>query len=439
MASSAQAGPGRFAVGAGVRMAGVGLLVFACALAIAHGLWATGLVAAGAAALLALDLARSAAAADRALSRFIDSLAGEADERLVRQPGLPRTALAMERALARVAAARAERQRRIDHLEAMIDNVAAALVVLDEAGDVVSANRAARRTLGAAPGAWSAATALPADTAQRLRGLAPGAREIVKLADGRAMLAQAASFTAAGRPLKLLSLQSLAGELDAVELKAWQDLFRVLAHEMMNSLTPICSLSESLEARLRAPAVDAAALAEDAGVIGRRSLGLMRFVGRYRTLTDVPAPEVVEFPAAELVARLDRLMGPMMAAGRVDYASSVPSRKLRLVADPELLEQALINLLKNALEAVTGRPGAAVRLACRSDEGRLVFIVEDNGPGLPSGDPEGAFVPFFTTKAGGSGVGLTFARQVALMHGGRLEHMARTPTGAIFRLALGAG
>lgn len=439
MASSSRAGPGRFAIGAGLRMTGAGLLVFACALAIERGLWATALVAAGAAALLALDLARSATAADRALSRFIDSLAGEADERPIPQPGLPRTAQAIERALARVAEARAERQRRIDHLEALIDNVTAALVVLDAAGDVVSANRAARRTLAVVPGAWSGAAALPADTAQRLQRLAPGAREIVRLADGRAMLAQAASFTAAGRPLKLLSLQSLSGELDAVELKAWQDLFRVLAHEMMNSLTPICSLSESLEARLRAPVVDTAALAEDAMVIGRRSLGLMRFVGRYRTLTDVPAPELVEFSAAELVARLDRLMAPMMAQHGVDYASSIAPRRLLVTADPELLEQALINLLKNALEAVTGRPGAAVRLACQSDEGRPLFIVEDNGPGLPHGDPEGAFVPFFTTKAGGSGVGLTFARQVALMHGGRLVYVARSPTGAIFRLVLGAG
>jgi signal transduction histidine kinase len=280
--------------------------------------------------------------------------------------------------------------------------------------------------------------ALPPITAARLRSLPAGAREIVRLADGRAMLAQGASFAGGGRALSLISLQSLAGELDAVELKAWQDLVRVLAHEMMNSLTPICSLSEDLAERLRDANTPRAALVEDVRVIARRSEGLIGFVERYRRLTELPAPEPEKLRVAELFGRLDRLVRPMMAEAGVDYASLVAPGGLLLRADPELLEQALINLLKNALEAVRGRSDPAVRLGARTVDDRVAVTVEDNGPGLPADDPEAAFVPFFSTKPGGTGVGLTLARQIALAHGGRLEHRPRPGGGAVFRLTLPA-
>jgi len=210
----------------------------------------------------------------------------------------------------------------------------------------------------------------------------------------------------------------------------------VLAHEMMNSLTPILSLSETLKSRLPRSAAGKA-LGADLEVIARRSAGLMNFVERYRRLTDLPPPEMARTRAAELAASLDRLMGPLMAEAGVDYASAVTPKALAFEADAELLEQALINLLKNALEAVRERKGAAVRLAIRlDDEALLALVVEDNGPGLPADDPDAAFVPFFSTKPGGSGVGLTLARQIALAHGGKLEHSARPGGGAVFRLVL---
>ncbi|HEV2532875.1 sensor histidine kinase [Phenylobacterium sp.] len=439
MASRPPAGAASFALGASLRAGAMGLLAFGAFLAAERHLWATTMVLAALLLLVAFDLARSTTAADRVLAQFIEGLNAEGYERPAPQPGLSQAAGAIERSLDRLASARADRQRRIDHLEALLDNVTAALLVVDETGQVVSANRASRQNLGAGPGAISAIASLPPATAVRLRTLPPGAREIVRLADGRAMLAQAASFTAEGRRLTLISLQSLSAELDAVELKAWQDLVRVLAHEMMNSLTPILSLSESLAGRLRAKDSDPAAIAADLEVIARRSAGLMHFVERYRRLTDLPAPERTKIRATELVASLDRLMGPSMAEAGVDYASSVSPRRLTLEADSELLEQALINLLKNAVEAVRGRPGAAVRLGLRLEDAQVALIVEDNGPGIPAEDPEAVFVPFFTTKPGGSGVGLTLARQIALAHGGRLEHSPRKGGGAVFRLVLPYG
>ncbi len=436
----ASRGPLAFGIGIALRAVLMGALAFGALWAGSTERWATALLLVVLALLVLADLVRSAGAADRMLAVFVEGLASEGSERPAPQPGLARVAVAMEAALARLGTVRADRQRRIDHLEALADNVAAALLVLDGDGKVVSTNRAARHGLGAEPGPLPAA--LPAadpQTAQRLVTLAPGAREIMRLQDGRAMLVQTALFTAEARAFRLISLQSLSGDLDAVELKAWQDLVRVLAHEMMNSLTPVSSLSESLAARLRSGAADPAEVADTVETIARRSSGLMSFIERYRRLTDLPAAEPVRLKAADLVLGLDRLMSASMTEAGVDYRSVVEPAALVLRADPDLIEQALINLLKNALEAVRARSSPAVRLAARAEEGQAVLIVEDNGPGLPAGDPETAFVPFFTTKPGGQGVGLTLARQVALAHGGRLEHAPRPGGGAVFRLWLPLG
>ena len=436
MASSRGFGAGRFALGVAVRATAMGVLAFGAAAALAAQLYATAVVLAALFLLTLLDLVRSTTTADRVLGQFVEGLMAEGYERPAPQPGFRHLAEAVEAALARLRAGWAERQRRIDHLEALLDNVAAALLVIDGEGRVVTANRAARQGLGGAAGLLGALGPLSGGTAERLLALPPGGREIVRLNDGRAMLAQVALFTAEARAFRLISLQGLASDLDAVELKAWQDLVRVLAHEMMNSLTPICSISESLTARLKAGTADPAVVADAVEVIARRSTGLMHFVERYRRLGDLPTAEKARLRAASIVESLDRLMAPLMGEAGVDYESRIEPPGLVLRADADLLEQALINLLKNAVEAVRGRPDAKVRLGCRADGDEVVLSVEDNGPGLPAADPESVFVPFFTTKAEGSGVGLTLARQIALSHGGRLEHASRVPHGAVFRLRL---
>ena len=431
-------GSGGFAVGVWTRAIVIGALGFAGVAAGAHHLYATALVLAGAAGLVGLDIARSADAADRTLAQFVDGLMAEGAERPVAPAGVRRMGDAIERAMIRLGAARAQRQRRVDFAEALADGVVAALLVVDRSGNVVQANRAARHLLGDAAGRLDRLAALGDKAAGRLAGLEPGARAIVPLADGRSVLASMTGFTVpGGEPLHLIALQSVAGDLDAVMLKAWEDLVRVLAHEMMNSLTPICSLSESIAGQLRSDQPPSPTeMAEAVEVIARRSAGLMSFVEHYRRLADLPAPARAPTPMAAFVAGLDKLMSPLMREAGVDYASAVTPPGLTLAIDTDLLEQAVINLLKNALDAVGGRPDATIRLSCRAGEDHAEIVVEDNGPGLAAADAEAAFTPFFTTKAAGSGVGLTLARQIALAHGGRLEHEPRAPHGAAFRLRL---
>jgi len=440
MASRALSGPAGFALAASLRAMAISVLTFIMLIAAQHHLWATVVVLAGVAAIVAFDLYRSTQAADRVLAQFVEGVTAEGYERPTAPAGLDDLGAAIQAALDRLANLRAERQQRTDFLEALADTVSAGLLVVDERGAVTAVNRAARTALGAAPGPLAAIPSVGPDTAQRLLDLPLGAREVIRLADQRAMLAQVTGFSAGGGARRLIALQSIAADLDAVELKAWQDLVRVLAHEMLNSLTPICSLSEKIAARLAAagPGVLEADLIEDAEVIARRGEGLMHFVERYRRLTDAPAALKTRTRGADLVRRLDRLAAAMIADDAIAWSSAVHPATLHLDADAELLEQAAINLVKNAVDAVRGRPNAAVSLTLALEDAQVALTIADNGPGLSTDDPEGAFVPFFTTKPGGSGIGLSLARQIALSHGGRLEYRPRSSGGAAFRLSLPA-
>ena len=437
MASKMFGGAAGFALNAGVRAVAISALSFAALIAGERHLYATALVIVTAALLVMLDLTRSIFSADRTLAQFVDGLTAEGYERPTTPAGLRSLGQAIHTALDRLAVIRAERQQRTDFLEALTDTVAAALLVVDDRGMISAANRAAQSTLSATRGPLEAAPGLGVETAKRLLALPLGAREIVRLADQRAVLAQVSGFVTGTGSRRLIALQSVSGDLDAVELKAWQDLVRVLAHEMMNSLTPICSLSESIAQRLAGPhsPQSEAEVIDAAEVISRRGHGLMHFVERYRRLTDGPAAIKVRTSATTLVKDLDRLAMAMIADDEIAYSSSVHPSWLTLDIDPDLLEQAMINLLKNAVDAVRGRSGAEVRLSCALEDEQVSLTVTDNGPGLPTVDPEGVFVPFFTTKDGGSGIGLTLARQIALSHGGRLEHRPGK-AGASFHLLL---
>lgn len=423
MASNAGLG---FATGVVWRAASIGCLSFAAILAARSQLYATALVLGLVILLIGVDLVRASRSADQVLAQFVDGVAAQGYEWPISPPHLSRFADAMRQAQRRLESGRAERQQRIDFLESLIDTSSVALLVVDEPGRVLHANRAAL-LLGLQVGTTSTLAVGPA-----------GSRGIVRLDDGRAVLMQVSGFRGpamAGR--RLVALQSVISDLDLVEMKAQQDLVRILAHEMMNSLTPITSLSESLLQRLQVGGggMEQGDLRDAIEVISRRSAGLMGFVERYRRVAQVQTGAKTSLRPRDLVAQLDSLAAPMMAAAAISYVSQIGPEAHEIQADVDLLEQALLNLLINARDAVQGSASPQVRLECTADEGGLVFTVLDNGPGLR--DPEAAFVPFYTTKPNGSGIGLTLARQIAAAHGGRLDYQ-RTELTA-FRLSIPMG
>ncbi len=442
MASSAQRLPaaGRFAIAVWLHALAIAALAFAAFEAGRHGLYANAVLLAGATLLATLNLARRAGSADRALALFIDQAAVESFDQWGSSPaGFEAAEAAMRRSAEALRATRAERSARIDYLQALLDSVTAALLAVEPDGAVIPANRAAMRLTNRSTARLAQVGSIGVEAATRLLALRPGGREIVALADGRQMLATAVRFGAQGAPAqRLIALQDVAVDLDVVELKAWRDLARVLAHEIMNSLTPIASLAESLQARLGASAAPPET-AEAVEVIARRSRGLMGFVERYRTATELPEPRLQVFPLQRLIQDVEALMAAGLKAQGVGLDVAITPEDLVACGDPVLLEQAVINLVRNGAEACAGAADARIDLACRQEGDHVLISVADNGPGLSEPARTQLFVPFFTTKLGGSGIGLSVARQIALAHHGQLTAANRAPRGAVFVLSLAAG
>jgi two-component system nitrogen regulation sensor histidine kinase NtrY len=399
--------------------------------------YATAMVVALCGALVVVDLIAVAARAERAATRFLDALSAGALEVPLQQSavsGLLRSAY--EHLLVRLHSDRRVQLQQSEYMQTLLDTVPAGLVVVDDTGALTLANRAAHRLLGEPAPRLSDLPMLGGPAAQQLTALAPGAHQIVQLAGGRQLLASAAQFsTPDGFSRRLISLQRLAGDLDAVQLKAWDDMTRVLAHEMMNSLTPIASLSESLDALMRRGG-STEEVTDALETIARRSKGLMRFVERYRRLADLPAPQLQSISLGKLLEGVERLVAPALREQGIAFESTITPPDLTISGDPDLLEQALINLLRNAADACGNEPQPQVGFNCGVEHGHCFIDVIDNGPGLSRADREQIFVPFFTTKRGGSGVGLSLARRIAVSHGGQVTLRSNVPCGSIFRLSL---
>ncbi len=387
-----------------------------------------------------LRLVRAAGRPGRDLARFLEGI--RYDDASVRIPsaGGPLQA-ELAAAFRDVGAAfervRAEREEGAAYLEAVVRHVGVALIAFRDDGAVTLFNPAAGRVLGVPrPRSLDALGRQAPDAAETLLGLRAGQRALVRLAHDagpQELVAYATQFVLGGRTHTLASLQDIRAELEARELDAWERLTRVLTHEITNSVAPIASLAGT--ARTLAGRGDAEAVAEALDTIERRSRGLVSFVEAYRTLAGVPAPQPEVVPAADLLGGVASLFRTTAAERGVTLAVRVDPERLDLVVDEALVEQALVNLVLNAIEAAEG--GGHVRLEAEPGPGgRPVLRVVDDGPGLLPEVAERAFVPFFSTKAGGSGIGLALAQRIARLHGGTLDVRSEPNVETVFELRL---
>jgi len=392
---------------------------------------------------------------NRQLTRFLDSIRyqdyTQSFERTDGDPSFQALNTAFKEVMAKIQKSRADVESHRRYLKTVVQHVGIGLIAFKRNGDVELFNNAARRLLNI-PHLKNITMmdAIDPTLVETLLTIKSGEKKLLKihLPNKTLQLAIAATaFKQLGCKYTLISLQDIRNELEEKEMEAWQNLTRVLTHEIMNSVTPIASLSATVndllgEARRK---TDDAVVDEDTigdvhealHSIQKRSEGLLHFVETYRNLTRIPKPSFEMFQIRDLFGRVQQLMAPKMTAENIRLQVHIDPENLNIMADPDLMEQVLINLLVNALQALHGTQDPQITLSAEVDSGGIVMIrVRDNGPGIPEDVLEKIFIPFFTTRSTGSGIGLSLSRQIVRLHSGTISVVSLPGEETVFTIRI---
>ncbi|MEX2336730.1 MAG: ATP-binding protein [Fulvivirga sp.] len=343
-----------------------------------------------------------------------------------------------------------EKEADFQHLKNIVQHVGIGLITFDKTGQIQIFNTAAKKLLKInyvenVQDLNSVSEKL-VDVFTRLR---TGGQELVRLDIGGDIVQlaiYAIELTLHGEESKLVSVQNIQNELEEKEMEAWQNLVRVLTHEIMNSVTPISSLANTVEDELNEQLrhdQDIHPIANDEledihlaiKTIKKRSQGLIRFVQDFRNLTHIPTPKIAEVEVKSLLEEMLLLLKKEIENSGVKTNVHVDPPTLKINADKDLIEQVLINIIKNATQAFDEQTNKLVALSAYIDEkGRPVISVKDNGNGIEEEALEKIFIPFFTTKQGGSGIGLSLSRQIMRQHQGVLAVKSKIDEGTEFFL-----
>lgn len=342
--------------------------------------------------------------------------------------------------------ARSEKEEQGQYLNTVVQQVRTGILSFDIEGNVQLINANARRFMNVT-NISNIRDLIPLNPKlyHAINSVEPGKSELYKGANEVYLTIQATEMRIRGMDVKLITLQNIQPELQKQELEAWQNLTRVLRHEIMNSITPISSLTSTLREILdhemekktshyELKEEGAEDLREGLATIENRSKGLIKFIDAYREYTSLPKPKFATVRLQELIEHVANLLRTELRKTHVDFKFSCSSEYLTIQADVELIEQVLINLLKNAIEALSETEHPRLELVGRYDETSVLIEVIDNGPGIIKEALEHIFVPFYTTKRTGSGIGLSLSRQIMQMHNGSLNVESEPEVRTVFTL-----
>lgn len=338
---------------------------------------------------------------------------------------------------------RAEREANLHFINAIVQQISVGILSYDTAGNIEIANQATNKLLNIyrlrtlddiqqnAPEFY-----------EKLTELKSGKGALVNL-DGNELSLNATDIQLRGKMVRLVSIQNIRSELQLRELEAWQNLTKVLRHEIMNSITPIVSLigtmkiivDNEIEVHDDQSKEAVEDLQEALKTIEKRGNGVMDFVNAYRDFTTIPKPNKQYLTINELLKSTIALTSPELEKVDVDFKIAIEG-DFSVFADPSLMEQVLINLIKNASEARSKNNKSCVELRAYQTNERCIIEVEDNGMGIETEALSKVFIPFFTTKKAGSGIGLSLSRQIVQMHGGEITVQSEINKGTTFRIVL---
>ncbi|PZR38810.1 MAG: ATP-binding protein [Azospira oryzae] len=399
-----------------------------------------------------IQLVKSVEKSNNEVSSFLDSirfddlsLSFKTDSK---DPTVQRLHQELNEALGKLRTSRKERDSEYQFFKNIVQHVGIGILTFKKDGTIQIINSAAKRLL----------RINKADVIEDLREvsdslvetfvkLKTGGRELIrlKLGDETIQLSVfAIELTLRGEELKLISMSNIQSELEEKEMEAWQNLVRVLTHEIMNSVTPISSLAGIVEEdikhkieqdihELRKEEMEDIHLSLQ--TISRRSEGLIRFVKEFRNLTHIPKPRLSEVAIKPLLDEVAMLHYKELADRSITISVNVFPENLLMQVDKTMIEQVLINLVKNAIQAFDEQTDKKIELTGFTNEkGRAVISVKDSGSGIDSEALEKIFIPFFSTKKTGSGIGLSLSKQIMRQHEGSISVKSKLGEGTEFIL-----
>ncbi len=325
---------------------------------------------------------------------------------------------------------RTEKEENYRFLQTVIQHVGVGLMSFNSKGEVEFINNAAKRLFNINHlQNISLLNNVQAGLPDKLLNLTSNEKTTLKIIndnDITQLIINVTEFKQRDQNYKLVSFQNIETELEEKEMEAWQKLIRVLTHEIMNSITPISSLAGTVNSILSNNNKFDDSVVEDIKAaittIRKRSEGLIHFVDNYRTLTKVPKPDFRIFQIKDMFRNIEKLMLSDLHDKGINLITSVDPESLELTADSEQIEQVIINMIINAVFVLQDKKNPAINLSANLDErGKVLIKVTDNGPGIPEEAIDKIFIPFFSTKKNGSGVGLSLSRQIMRAHGGNIR------------------
>jgi len=344
---------------------------------------------------------------------------------------------------------RSEREEHFHYLQNIVQNIDISILAYQRDGRVEMINPAAKKLFQVnVLKNINKLRELSDELADRLLKIKPGENLLVKVQDDDDILQlaiYATEFKIKDKTILLATVKNIQNVLEGQETEAWQKLIRVLTHEIMNSIAPISSLSSTIELMLKqhtgsedAPPVDRETVEEiqqALNTINKRSTGLMNFVETYRNLTKIPNPNFAQVKMEALVENVYTLMKREAETNNVELVTTVDPPSIELQIDEQMIVQVLINLIKNSIHALEGIENGKITVrGFFNKRSRPTIQVMDNGQGILQEVLDKIFIPFFTTKRSGSGIGLSLSRQILRLHGGTITAQSKPGEETIFTL-----
>ena len=336
------------------------------------------------------------------------------------------------------------------YLKTIVQHVGIGLITFNREGDVQIMNTTAKRLLKT-PHITNinALREISEPLVNIFFSLKTGGRDLIRLeiaGETIQLSVYVIELTLQGEEFKLISLQNIQSELEEKEMEAWQKLVRVLTHEIMNSVTPISSLASTVESELvehmdnvknchGLDNDDLDDIHQAVQTIQKRSEGLIRFVTDFRSLTHVPTPKKKAVAVQQIFEHVSILLKNDLEDNHVHFSCKIKPEDLIINIDPELIQQVLINLVKNAIQAFTDIEHKVIALTAGLDEKKRVIVkIKDNGQGIEEEALSKIFIPFYTTKKSGSGIGLSLSKQIIRQHGANISVKSEIDIGTEFTI-----